>query len=64
MAIRVHGYGFGVGLVFFGAVCLVEGHLIRRSRFLPWVIGMAMQIAGVCDLVNSTTLLLAPALVA
>jgi len=62
VAIRVHGYGFGVGLIFFGAVCLIEGHLIRRSRFLPWVIGLAMQIAGVCYLINSIALLLAPEL--
>ncbi|GAB1595658.1 DUF4386 domain-containing protein [Lysobacter claricitrinus] len=60
VAIRVHEYGFGVGLIFFGFVCLVEGHLIRRSRFLPRVIGVLMQVAGVCYLVNSTALLLAP----
>jgi hypothetical protein len=62
VAIRMHGYGFGIGLIFFGAVCLVEGHLIRRSRFLPRLIGMAMQVAGVCYLINSTALLLAPEL--
>jgi hypothetical protein len=62
MAIRVHEYGFGIGLIFFGVVCLIEGHLIRRSRFLPWMIGIAMQVAGVCYLVNSITLLLAPQL--
>ena len=62
LAIRVHEHGFGIGLIFFGFVCLVEGHLIRRSRFLPWAIGLLMQIAGVCYLVNSIALLLAPAL--
>jgi hypothetical protein len=62
MAIRVHEYGFGIGLIFFGVVCLIEGHLIRRSRFLPWMIGIAMQVAGICYLVNSITLLLAPQL--
>lgn len=62
LAIRMHEHGFGIGLVFFGFVCLVEGHLIRRSRFLPAVIGLLMQVAGVCYLVNSIALLLAPAL--
>jgi len=62
LAIRVHEHGFGIGLIFFGFVCLVEGHLIRRSRFLPAVIGLLMQVAGVCYLVNSVALLLAPAL--
>ena len=60
VAIRLHAYGFGVGLVFFGFVCLVEGYLIRRSRYLPWLIGALMQLAGACYLVNSTALLLAP----
>jgi hypothetical protein len=61
VAIRVHEYGFGIGLIFFGFVCLVEGWLIRRSHFLPWLIGVLMQLAGVCYLVNSIALLLAPA---
>lgn len=60
VAIRLHEQGFGVGLIFFGCVCLVEGYLIRRSRYLPWLIGLLMQIAGACYLVNSFALLLAP----
>jgi hypothetical protein len=60
LAIRVHEYGFGVGLVFFAFVCLLEGHLIRRSGYLPRVIGIGMQLAGAAYLVNSLTLLLAP----
>ncbi|WP_235893527.1 DUF4386 domain-containing protein [Cognatilysobacter lacus] len=60
LAIRIHEYGFGVGLVFFGAVCLVEGYLIRRSGYLPRLIGTAMQLAGACYVVNSTLLLLMP----
>jgi hypothetical protein len=59
-AIQLHEYGFGVGLIFFGCVCLVEGHLIRTSGYLPRVLGMLMQVAGVCYLVNSFALLLAP----
>ena len=61
IAIKLHDYGFGVGLIFFGCVCLVEGYLIRKSRYLPWLIGVLMQIAGACYLVNSFALLLAPA---
>ncbi|MGH9644616.1 MAG: DUF4386 domain-containing protein, partial [Terriglobales bacterium] len=62
VAIRMHGYGYGVALIFFGFVCLVEGWLIRRSRYLPALLGVLMQIAGACYLVNSFTLLLAPAI--
>lgn len=60
LAIDLHEHGFGVGLIFFGCVCLIEGHLIRRARFLPSLLGIGMQIAGVCYLVNSMALLLAP----
>lgn len=64
IAIKMHDFGFGIGLIFFGFVCLVEGHLIRKSGFLPSLIGWLMQIAGVCYLINSITLLLAPAIAA
>lgn len=61
VAIKLHDYGFGIGLIFFGFVCLVEGYLIRQSRYLPKQIGALMQLAGACYLVNSFALLLAPA---
>jgi Domain of unknown function (DUF4386) len=61
IAVKTHDYGFGIGLIFFGFVCLVEGYLIRRSRYLPSLLGVLMQIAGACYLVNSFALLLAPA---
>lgn len=60
LAIDMHGYGFGVGLIFFGFVLLIEGHLVRKSRFLPPLIGALMQVAGACYLINSVALLLAP----
>lgn len=62
ISIKMHDYGFGIGLIFFGFVCLVEGYLIRRSRYLPGSIGVLMQIAGACYLVNSFALLLSPTL--
>ena len=61
-AIRLHEHGFGFGLVFFGVVCLLEGRLIRLSGFLPRWIGLLMQVAGVCYIVNTGVMLLAPAL--
>lgn len=60
--IKLHGYGFGVGLIFFGVVCLLEGYLIYVSGFLPKTIGVLMQVAGVCYLINSFALILFPAL--
>jgi len=58
--IKAAGHGFSVGLIFFGFACLVMGHLIRRSGYLPAVLGILMQIAGLCYLINSFALLLAP----
>jgi hypothetical protein len=62
MFIKLHDYGFGVGLLFFGFVCLVEGHLIFRSGFFPKTLGLLMQVAGVCYLTNSFALIIAPKL--
>ena len=60
--IRLHDYGFGLSLIFFGCTCLAWGYLIRRSGFFPVVIGWLMQVAGVCYLANSFALLASPAL--
>jgi Domain of unknown function (DUF4386) len=57
---RMHGYGFGFSLIFFGCVCLLLGYLIFRSGYLPKAIGVLMQIAGVSYLTNSFALILAP----
>jgi len=62
VSLRMHDYGFSLSLIFFGVVCLIIGHLIRKSRFLPALVGALMQIAGACYLVNSFALLLAPSL--
>ena len=62
LSVKAHGYGFGIGLIFFGFLCLIEGYLIYRSGFLPKTIGVLMEIAGICYLLNSFALILAPAL--
>lgn len=57
---RLYGYGFGFSLIFFAAYCLIVGYLIFRSGFFPRVLGPLLQMAGVCYLINSFTLILAP----
>lgn len=64
LAIRAHGYGFGVGLIFFGFACLVRGYLIAKSGCLPKTLGVLIVVAGLSYLINSFALLLAPALAA
>lgn len=60
LSIQAHGYGFGIGLIFFGFACLVRGWLIFRCGFLPSSLGLLMLAAGAGYLVNSFALLLAP----
>ena len=62
LSIRSHTLGFGIALIFFGVECVILGHLIARSGYMPRVIGVLMQIAGVCYLINSFSLILSPPL--
>jgi hypothetical protein len=62
VAIQAHGYGFGIGLVFFGLACLVRGYLIMHCDYLPRTLGYLLLAAGACYLVNSFALLLSPGL--
>lgn len=64
LSIRAFENGFGVSLLFFGFECLVTGYLILRSGYLPGLIGVLLQIAGVCYLANSFALILSPQLAA
>ncbi len=64
VAINLHGYGFGVGLIFFGFACLIRGYLIFNSDFVPRIFGVLLAIAGVCYVINSFALLLSPNLAA
>jgi len=64
VSLRTHDSGFAVGLVFFGAACLVVGYLIIRSGYLPRTLGVLMQIAGVCYITNSFALIVWPSLAA
>ncbi|TPG38485.1 DUF4386 domain-containing protein [Flavobacterium pectinovorum] len=60
LSIKLHGYGFGIGLIFFGFVCLIEGYLIYKSGYFPKTLGFLMVIAGFCYLINSFASIVAP----
>ena len=60
LSVKSHSYGFGVALIFFGCVCLIDGYLIFRSGYFPKTIGVLMAIAGLSYLTNSFALILAP----
>jgi hypothetical protein len=62
LSIKLHNFGFGIGLIFFGFVCLLEGYLIYKSGYFPKTIGVLMAISGLCYLFNSFALILVPQL--
>src|ERR687891_2004825 len=57
VAIQAYSYGEALGLVFFGFTLLGVGYLIRHSGYLPWIIGLLVQVAGVSYIANSFLLL-------
>ncbi len=60
LSIKAHGYGFGIGLIFFGFECLIDGYLIFKSGYLPRILGILILIAGLCYLTNSFAMIISP----
>ncbi|MHA6203724.1 DUF4386 domain-containing protein [Dyella soli] len=61
LSLIMHDIAFNIALIFFGFGCLVDGYLIFRSGYLPRLIGLLMQLAGLCYLAACLAALLAPA---
>lgn len=61
VSLRLHGLGYNISIVFFGLHLLLLGWLIVKSNFLPRTIGILLAIAGLCYLVNSFAIFVAPA---
>jgi len=49
-----------VALIFFGCFCIIAGYLIFKSGYFPKIIGVLMEIAGLCYLIDSFALIVAP----
>ncbi len=62
LALNSHDIAFNIALIFFAFTCLVNGHLIFRSGYLPKFVGVLMQVAGASYLVACLAALFAPAL--
>jgi hypothetical protein len=62
LALKSHDIAFNIALIFFGCACLVDGYLIFKSRYLPRLVGILLQIAGVCYLMACFAALFAPSL--
>jgi hypothetical protein len=61
LAIKAHGNGFGIALLFFGCFFPIAGYLIFKSGYFPKTIGVLYIIPGLSYLVSSFALILAPA---
>lgn len=61
-SVVAHSHAFGLALIFFGVECLIVGYLMRKSGLFPKVLGLLMQLAGVCYLINSFAMILHPPL--
>ena len=60
LAIRLQGLGYGMSLIFFGFHCALLGYLIRRSGYLPRLLGTLLVVAGAAYLINSFGYVVAP----
>ena len=60
LMLDLHAYGYDLGLLFFGASCLVLGYLIARSGYFPRLLGYLVIAAGFAYLIGSYTLFLLP----
>lgn len=50
--LEAHGYGYLLGLVFFGLHCAVIGFLVLRSRYVPRILGILLFLASAGYLVD------------
>jgi Domain of unknown function (DUF4386) len=64
VSLRMHARGYTVAGVFFGAYCVLVGHLVFRSGFLPRILGALMALGGLSYLIDSFAIFLSPALAA
>jgi hypothetical protein len=63
LAVRMHGVGYNISLLFFGFHLIVLSYLIYRSLILPKFLGILLVIGGLCYIVNSLIWFLFPELV-
>ena len=60
LLLEVHGFGYVIGLVFFGVHCAFLGYLVVRSRFVPRVLGFLLMLAAAGYLLDSFARALLP----
>ena len=61
-SIRLHAFGYGISLAFFGVHCVLLGWLVYRSGYAPRAIGVLLVMGGVGYLVHSLAQTISPTL--
>ena len=64
VSLRVHSLGYGASLLFFGSCCILFGHLIHKSGYLPRLLGIMLAIAGCGYIAFSVAQMVSPAFAA
>ena len=64
VSLRVHSLGYGASLLFFGFCCILFGHLIHKSGYLPRLLGIMLAIAGYGYIAFSVAQMISPAFAA
>jgi hypothetical protein len=64
VSLRMHGFGYGMSLAFFGAHCALLGYLAYGSGYAPRLLGVLLVIGGAGYLVHSFTQMVAPTMAA
>lgn len=60
LLLDIQHYGFLIAQIFFGLWLMPLGYLAYRSRMFPKALGVALNVAGVCYLVDMLVLFLVP----
>jgi hypothetical protein len=53
LLLNAHSFGYVIGLVFFGAHCLILGYLVVRSGYVPRILGILLIVAATGYFVDS-----------
>lgn len=62
--LKAYGYGYSIGLIFFGLHCAVIGYLILKADYFPSILGGLLILAALCYITGSFTFFLFPEYVA
>jgi hypothetical protein len=54
-AVKIHGVGYNISLLFFGVHLVLLGLLIKQSTIFPHFLGLLLIIGGCCYIINSIT---------